>query len=215
MPPVNQPDLGHDCYHAGLSPADLFAPFTPPEVPLPDPKPCDSPAGVTPEPCRLRLRLLTFNVLSLLDKTAGKSSQEAGLHMQPSRAAILAGQLEAADVHIAFLQETGCPEGTYRAGPYVRFVSGHSKGQWSVEIWIRTGYAFAAAGAANAPVHTLTQQGITVLLAEPRRLILRLVCGKFRAVLAALHGPHRAVESGIIDAWWSETSKHLSQATPL
>ena len=90
-----------------------------------------------------------------------------------------------------------------------------TKGQWSVEIWIRTGYAFAAAGAANAPVHTLTQQGITVLLAEPRRLILRLVCGKFRAVLAALHGPHRAVESGIIDAWWSEISKHLSQATPL
>ena len=37
MPPINQQDLGHDCYHAGLSTADLFAPFTPSEVQLPHP----------------------------------------------------------------------------------------------------------------------------------------------------------------------------------
>ena len=71
MPPINQQDLGHDCYHAGLSTADLFAPFTPPEVQLPDRLPSDGPASEQPKPCRLWLRLLTFNVLSLLDKTAG------------------------------------------------------------------------------------------------------------------------------------------------
>ena len=93
------------------------------------------------------------------------------------------------------------------------FVSGDVRGQWSTEIWMREGYAFVTDAEQQVPVHSLRARGVTPLLADPRRLILRVVCDGYRFVLAALHGPHRATEHSAIDAWWSDTLSHLRRVS--
>ena len=163
LPPLQGAALGHDYYHAGLEPAQILEPFVPAQVPLPEQRP-DASAG-DHIPVRLHLRL-TFNVLSLLDKVEGTESQEAGLGMQPGRVSILAQQLAAADVHIAFLQETRCQAGTYRAGSFVRFVAGASRGQWGNEIWLRDGFSFATREGTRAPMRLCTASHSTRLMSS-------------------------------------------------
>ena len=90
-----------------------------------------------------------------------------------------------------------------------RFVSGAARGQWSNEIWLRDGYSVVTQADHEENIHSLSPQNVAVLHADPRRLILRLVSGTFCALLASLHGPHRAVEGSTLDAWWIETQRLL------
>ena len=78
---------------------------------------------------------------------------------------------------------------------------------------MREGYAFVTDAEQQVPVHSLRARGVTTLLADPLRLILRVVCDGYRFVLAALHGPHRATEHSAIDAWWSDTLSHLRRVS--
>ena len=208
LPPINTADLGHDWDHAGMSASDILGPFVPHDAVLPAHE-TPVPSEPADEPRVLQLRIVTFNVLSLLDGVSDRLAEGTGLHMQPGRAALLAMQLEQAGVSIALLQETRCPQGSYRAGNFLRYASGDVRGQWSCEVWLRNGFSFVTCGSRKSPVRSFSAQQVTVLLADPRRLVLRVCAGSFCLVVACLHGPHRATEGPSIDNWWRDTRKQL------
>ena len=202
LPPLCTSDLGHDRNHAGLSHAALLRPFVPFE--------CTSEAGeaehaqpsTTPssESLSMTLTIVSFNALSLLPG----ERQEAGLAYQVGASAILAEQLLANDVSIAMIQESRCPPGKVKTGSYTRLCSGAERGQWGVEVWLRDGCAVLthASGQAAASVRAVQA---TVLAADPRRLLVRILCKPMSFLLVALHGPHRAFERSHILIWWKET----------
>ena len=144
LPPLNNSDLGHDGYHAGLTARQFLAPFLPPGLVEDNPPDGSSvvgtkrprPAEATPTVCHLRVA--SFNVLSLgaaLETDDGSATQNDGIAFRPGRAQILATQLKEEGVCAACLQETRCEAGRIRTNGYIRLCSGASRGQWGVEWW--------------------------------------------------------------------------------
>ena len=208
LPPVNLP-LGADTNHGGLSPIDLIAPFVPSAIV------CDgmleTPATTLSAPCQLKVRIATFNVLSLLDGTPSTASfSGAGLHDGPARATVLAAALEHAGIQIAFLQETRGPKGSSRAGCFHRFASGGSRGQWGTEIWVHRSFSLFSSPCDKEPPAGFPSSAVVTLQADPRRLILRIAFPPITLLLAALHGPNRATERSVISEWWQDTLQYLT-----
>ena len=202
LPPINTQCLGHDRWHGGLSPKQLLEPFLPPAI-------ADETRDNIPhsEPIRLQMRLATFNTLSLHSREAGETGpcdQDTGLAFCPGRAQMLADQLLAHNVHAACLQETRCEQGFLRTNGYLRFCSGALKGQWGTEWWFREDHSFAVDANSGRPTSLFRTPLFTVIYRDPRRLLIRLVCGHFRLVFIGLHAPHRATERTLLEEWWLE-----------
>ncbi|OLP97625.1 hypothetical protein AK812_SmicGene20009 [Symbiodinium microadriaticum] len=204
LPPLNTPDLGDDSFHAGLSHMQMLEPFAPPSALGSDPSGGSIPA---PTSALLTVRIATFNALSLVsadddgpDRTTGTCKRTR----TPGRAVILAKQLDAAKIQVAFIQEARSAQGTSSAGPYLRFSSGALKGQWGNEIWLRTGSALLR-GSDSKPIGAIHKAAVVDLHADPRRLILRLTTGRLPFLFVCLHGPNRATEAADIESWWDST----------
>ena len=170
LPPIGALHLGTDDWHAGLHHWHLLQPFLPTGV-------WDNPEAQQTtrlQPVRLKLRLLSYNTLSLggcLEDSQGAVEDTTGLCRRPGRAALLARQLEDLDVTLASLQETRCPAGTTQVGAYLRFSSGALKGQWGTEIWIRKGAALFEFPATERQYFQIERKNATVVYSDPRRML--------------------------------------------
>ena len=185
---------------SGLDPIQLVAPFLPPTA-LSDQGPARGNWG------HFSLRVCSFNVLSL-NSLALEGTAADGLAYQPARPTLLADSLRAAGVHVALLQETRTEEGFLRTQGYLRFASGAASGTLGVEVWLDEDHPLLTSP--NGPGRLcLTLASCLVLHRDPRRLFVLLRQGRFRLLLCTLHAPHRAVEAGVIQAWWLETNRLL------
>ena len=207
MPPLNSNHLGDDCFHAGLSPLQMLAPFVPPNVANSDQLGTSSPDAVA---AQLHFRIATFNALSLIsadDDSHARTIRGTGTCKKsrtPGRAVILAKQLEAAGIQIAFIQEARSAQGSSQAGPYHRFSSGALRGQWGTEIWFRAGSTLFRREAPHTS-GVIKRSAIIDLYADPRRLLARLTVDGQSFLLVCLHGPNRATEAADIESWWDRT----------
>ena len=207
MPPLNSDHLGDDCFHAGLSPLQMLAPFVPPTVANSDQPGTSSPDAVA---AQLRFRIATFNALSLLsvdDDSHARTVRGTGnctKSRTPGRAVILAKQLDAAGIQIAFIQEARSAQGSSQAGPYHRFSSGALRGQWGTEIWFRVGSTLFQREVPQTS-GVIKRSAIIDLYADPRRFLARLAVDGQSFLLVCLHGPNRATEAADIESWWDRT----------
>ena len=214
LPPINCPDIGDNLNHASLRPADLIRPFVPEGMldadsdqdALSSEYHADRPSGLIACPQLFSLRITTFNVLSLGKPKDARPEVEVtqGLAYQPARAALLAAQLRAHNIQVAFLQETRADPGSTRVGEFLRFASGAERGQFGTEIWVRDQHEVTSP-AHNTPAARFDKASLVVVYSDVRRLFLRFSSGKLSILLVALHGPHRATEKSIISAWWTHT----------
>ena len=216
LPPINRADLGDNSNHGQLSATELIQPFVPdgafpanneqrdcePTVPADDTQ--EIGAGVQ----HFALRAVTFNVLSLGKPKDARPDVEVtlGLAYQPARAALLADQLLAHNIHVAFLQETRADPGSTRVGQYLRFASGAERGQFGTEIWVREHHAIIGPSDKAKGGVCFDKPSFVTVYSDVRRLFLRFSNSQLSLLLVALHSPHRATEKSIISSWWHETS---------
>ena len=155
--------------------------------------------------------LATYNTLSLLGDVEDASNQTQGAPKHRGavgRAALLAETLAYHGIQVAFLQETRCQKGHSRAGEYHRYASGAVRGQWGTEIWIKDATPVLCCPG-RAVRTTFNAQTVTSLHTDPRRVILRVCLKPVSLLLVAVHGPHRATEGPLIQAFWDETLRLL------
>ena len=215
-PPLNSLHLGDGAFHGSLSPVDLIRPFAPLDAfgpPAGSGAIGQSPTEGTGHQCvTMRLTVATYNTLSLLgevDRADAMPQDPLSKKHTVGRAALLAAALEEHRVQIAFLQETRCQKGKSSSGGYLRYASGASRGQWGTEIWLKANspiFCHVRGGAARS---TISAQAVTSLHSDPRRIFLRLCIKPVPLLLVALHGPHRATEGSLVEAFWEETLRLL------
>ena len=107
--------------------------------------------------------------------------------------------------HVVALQETRCPEGNTRVGPFIRLSAGAMKGQLGTELWLHSTLPFMFANDTAKTSICFQVQEVTVVHADPRRLIARVQSGHWRLLIASLHAPHRGHEHHFIREWWEAT----------
>ena len=215
LPPINEADLGNNCNHAHLSAIELIQPFVPEgaftDVCARSTQESAMPPGATHDGAGVQhfaLRAATFNVLSLGKPKDARPDVEVttGLAYQPARAALLANQLLAHNIHAAFLQETRADPGATRVGHYLRYASGAERGQFGTEIWVREHHAVIGPSTKSKAGVCFDKASFATVYSDTRRLFLRFSNSQLSLLLVALHSPHRATEKSIISSWWHETS---------
>ena len=216
--PINRSLRVDSSHHAGLSAYQLIEPFVPPGALDRELRTIDTTgSSVDPStsgqatPHQLSLSLVTFNVLSLgkpTDDQADPTISGTGLTYQLARAALMAAQLKAKRVHVAFLQETRADQGVSLVGDYIRYASGAVRGQFGTEIWLRANHAIFESSAQCSDGDKFSKHHITVLEMDERRLLVRYTGSQISILFASLHAPHRAHERCLIESWWTAT-RHM------
>ncbi|OLP92674.1 hypothetical protein AK812_SmicGene25481 [Symbiodinium microadriaticum] len=215
-PPLNTCALGNDRDHGNLGLDDLMRPFAPPGALEHTFSVADDVSSTSAARLRhcvsLHLVLATYNTLSLLgdvEETRDQSQNGRTYRSAVGRAAILAETLDSHGVQIAFLQETRCQKGHSRVGAYHRYASGAVKGQWGTEIWIKDNTPVLRGSSGNMAPSPRKAHAVTSLHTDPRRVILRVCLKPVSLLLVSIHGPHRATEGPLIQAFWDETLRLL------
>ncbi|CAE7721597.1 unnamed protein product [Symbiodinium sp. CCMP2592] len=184
-----------------LSPAEQVAPFLPVSVPQPV---SDDGAPAA----QLALRLLSYNVLSL-NGAAYADGANLGLAFAAGRPALLASTLREHEIGIAFVQEARTPEGLVNTDDYLRFCSGTERGHLGVEIWLRRNLPVVSRGREHLVL--LCRDACSVLLSDPRRLVVHFQQGSLRLHFICLHAPHRGHSEEELTAWWNDTIRLCSK----
>ncbi|OLP98061.1 hypothetical protein AK812_SmicGene19515 [Symbiodinium microadriaticum] len=184
--------------HAGLSPAEIIAPFVPVGVLE------DSASEGPVDQQHLVLRVLSFNTLSLGSSPDKGPEAGAGLTSGPARAALLADQLKANNIVAAALQETRSDAGSTRVGGFLRYAAGSERGQFGTEWWFLDGAPLTQADN-PARQHCFDAQALTIVFADCRRLFIRYSRPGMHILFISLHAPHRATEHHLLEVWWRTT----------
>ena len=175
---------------------DVLKPF------LPAPAKCVN-ADQLP-PAQLRLRMASYNALSLAGESAGQKDE--GLAFRPAGPAMLASQLETHGVHCAAIQEARTQEGFLYTGSFLRFCSGGQRGHLGVELWFRRDHRLLRHSTmSDAEPVTFVKPSFVVLFQDPRRLVVLFKQANLQIIFASLHAPHRGHDEAIIRHWWRET----------
>ena len=178
-----------------------------------------SPPGNGASPLRLtgslevRLCLITYNILTLLCpgtyRSVSDSSPAAGMRMYGKRD-LLKQQLDESGAHFVALQETRVagsqelPDADY----FMLHSSCTASGQFGMAVWLHKRRAFHWV---NGRPAGLDRQHLTVLVAEPRLLIVQVACPAFKCILVAAHAPHTLPNGDGEEAqvFWSHVSTAL------
>ncbi|CAE7621446.1 unnamed protein product [Symbiodinium sp. CCMP2592] len=191
-----------------ISPAEQVAPFLPVNS-------GDSPSVATVSDAWLALSLVSYNVLSLNGEAFADGTGQ-GIAYAAGRPAMLASTLREHDVGVAFLQEARTQEGFLNTAEFLRFCSGTERGHLGVEIWLRRDLPIVTRG--REQLVSLSKDACSVLLSDPRRLVVHFQQGKLRLHFVCLHAPHRGHPDEVISTWWHDTFRRcttLARIAPL
>ena len=189
-------------------------------VPPKDGQPCQQVAGRL----QMKLTVVSFNVLTLLDKTAAPAAPtivteegvlaEVGFRLFGKRD-LVKRQFDQIGVHVAGLQETRVPGSQVLAdADWWMFHSGcTSQGHFGVALWVHKLRAFASLNA--VPVR-VCRDHFTVLYSDPRLLIVDYSSRALRLVFVVAHAPHDVPGAGAeaSDAFWGRVTSLLQPLPP-
>ena len=113
----------------------------------------------------------------------------------------LQAQLEDAQVHVAFFQETRAKMSTSCDGRWLRFCAAAERGRGGCAIWINKAWKLG-----DCPI---ARHSCTVLLARADLLAVRLQFDGCSLLLANLHAPHSQHSSETIAAWWESATSQI------
>eukprot|EP00438_Fugacium_kawagutii_P002720 Skav222422 [mRNA] locus=scaffold2890:171634:188316:+ [translate_table: standard] len=169
-------------------------------------------ASPVKDPCYewLSLQLVSANVLALdrLDPETLPTRRSAERTMR------LDSQMHLRGVHLLGIQEARTPQGRYESDHYVILASGadHSHSAClGCELWLHKSAPclFTPAGE-QVPLSRAT---LTVVHADPRRLLVRVRVASIVWVLVVLHAPYRSAtfSDDQLWSWWHETADLISK----
>ena len=167
-----------------------------------------------PEPAvPLALKIASINVLALEHTD---QHHEIG-RKQGCRTARIDHQFHTAGVHVVGLQETRTSQGQFQSDNYRIISSGCQPTpapHLGCELWLHKSLPICT-DATGAPVRLAAANAI-VLVAEPRRLIVRLDFAACSCTFAVLHAPclQKSLGDGMLPMdklrhWWHETAEML------
>ena len=191
--------------------AEAFRLQTHPAPPLPPPPPV---AATAPARRRaeafLELRLLSFNVLSLLDAKDGLPDTVGpgqGLRVIGKRE-VLKRQLMALQVHLTGLQETRLPDtAVCPDADFFMFQAGATaNSRLGVALWASKHVAYAWEG--DRPYY-FSLDYFTMLDFSPRHIVLRVSAPYLRLQVVVAHAPHERCETDSAFSFWSRVFASL------
>ena len=152
------------------------------------------PPDAVPSCCRLRLRCVQYNCLSL----KGIAARE-----------LLLRGLEQSHVHVAFLQECRVSQdpiidlGTF----WVLSSQPTPRGGEGCQIWLRKSYSLTDDHSA-----VWQRNSFTILVSEPRLLVVLAEAGGLRFCLVSAHAFTSAQAPQICEEWWEHLAHSIHRA---
>ena len=172
--------------------------------------------GPSAQPVELRLCLVTFNVLSLLDPTSGTGTGNVasgqGMRVIAKRE-ILKRQFLAQDVLLAGLQETRLrDEATLPDKDYfILCAPADARGHFGVSLWASKEVPYARQG---GRLLRLQLNYLTVVACEPRLLVVQICAPHFRATATVVvaHAPSEPpAPPGAAESFWAKCRRVLQR----
>ncbi|CAE7501064.1 unnamed protein product [Symbiodinium natans] len=141
-----------------------------------------------------QLRMATYNTLSL-----------QSLAQRHTIATLFAQR----DVHLIGLQECRYTpaEPRSRQGEYHVYAGPNDAGQFGCQLWVKADCPFAQSHTGEAVQFCPSQASI--LVAEPRLLVVLLDLGSMAMACVVGHGPTAAAGTEIVTAWWNRLDSCL------
>ena len=174
--------------------------------------------GPSAQPAELRLCLVTFNVLSLLDPTSGTGMGNVvsgqGMRVIAKRE-ILKRQFLAQDVLLAGLQETRLrDEATLPDKDYfILCAPADARGHFGVSLWASKEVPYARQG---GRLLRLQLNYLTVVACEPRLLVVQICAPHFRATVVVAHAPSEPpAPPGAAESFWAKCRRVLQRRPAL
>ena len=152
----------------------------------------------------LELTVATINVLTLKASESSTPTCE-GLGTS-GRQELLFAQLHEAGVHLCACQETRLRRGPKRnQWFFFKHSAANEKGQFGITVAFNTskpiGHVEGHVGQDPIPIFW-SENDVSVVIREPRLLILRLTNSICRALVIAAHAPHTGASDSDIERWW-------------
>ena len=161
-------------------------------VPAPCPSPTRPPSDVV-----IGLRCASFNACTLGDDVQSKGG---GLY-QASVQSLLQAQCKERAVHIFGIQETRLPTASvYAVADFLVFNSAAEAGNYGCALWLAKSSVCSSDGQALPGIEL---RHCTVLMAEPRLLIVRVKAHAIAWLCVVAHAPHSGRPLAERTAWWS------------
>ena len=126
-----------------------------------------------------------------------------GLHANEGRACFLREQMEGINAHIVLVQEARTPKtASVLSESYIRLCSGRTAtGQLGVEAWFRRAFADASP--------CFRAEELTVVMFDPRVIMVRVRAARFHGLIASIHAPTSADPQRT--AWWDKLARDLDR----
>ena len=146
---------------------------------------------------RARLRLVTYNALSMVEDTARGFTE---------RPALIRAQLHAMRPTFVGIQEARCGRLCKLSGPFLVVSSQAQHNALGCQLWINADPAALPYGRAISARH------LAVRVSEPRILAVTIDNGAFRAFVVVVHAPGSRTPLEDRKAWWRRLTGVISDA---
>eukprot|EP00438_Fugacium_kawagutii_P027005 Skav232503 [mRNA] locus=scaffold1096:79428:80915:+ [translate_table: standard] len=155
---------------------------------------CPKPPQLYP----MNLSVVSMNVNSLYNGPTGHGG----------KLQFLQERVQARGLRFAGVQEARSDRGTFGNADFLRFASGHDRGQFGVELWVNLRQPFARLGRQQL---YFSKTNFAVVHADPRLLIVKLHHELLSLWLWIGHAPHCGMPPEIINAWWNSIGELLQR----
>ena len=189
----------------------LLFPTKPSTMPMNQASPAaafDPPTSI-PQKAHIRMKLLTCNVLTLHHTTISAREIGAG---GPARMQTILQQIEDAGVTIFALQETRLrtPLRLQHSSYHLWHSAANERGHFGMLVGCTKNSPFAYQ-ADSQPHHNgwFDDDAFSVVVAEPRLVILRISTAFCHVILIAAHAPHSGADSSDIDQFWQKVTSSI------
>eukprot|EP00435_Cladocopium_sp_Y103_P007071 s4733_g2.t1 len=174
----------------------------PPQLPIRKPSPASSIASsdISKIHVTCDLCLATANVLSLAQGPEGHAGK---LHF-------LQSQMKQFQINMLGIQEARMPSGTRCSNNILCLSSGAFQGQCGVELWINLDMPIGwSKSGRSTKQYYLQRNHFCVVVAEPRRLLVRCDHHLCNCWIFIGHAPHSGKSAPERQQWWIDTSAML------
>ena len=144
----------------------------------------------------IHIRAVSFNVQSLRDSVVANKKRG-----DIDRRAVLEKQFFDAGIHIVGIQEARTQQDARPRGSWFTIASGHDKAHLGCELWVNTEKPIS-------PGVCLSEHNLTIILREPRLLIVNCKTKLFEVTLVVAHAPDAHTPQARA-VWWEHFKEQL------